>query len=145
MRLVLDRAASAGEAVALFRRTAVDFTGGPPLHYMVADASGASAVVEYVGGQVRVLGRGARPWQAMTNFVLTGARGADDRYRTAKAGLERSRGRLTPASTLALLRDVRQPITRWSVAYDLRARVAHVVMGQKYGGRALDVRSVLTA
>ena len=137
MRLVLDRAASAGEAVALFRRTAVDFTGGPPLHYMVADASGASAVVEYVGGQVRVLGRGARPWQAMTNFVLTGARGADDRYRTAKAGLERSRGRLTPASTLALLRDVRQPITRWSVAYDLRARVAHVVMGQKYGGRAL--------
>ena len=37
----------------------------------------------------------------------------------------------------ALLRDVRQPHTRWSVAYDLRARVAHVVMGQKYGGRAL--------
>ena len=48
IRLVLDRAASLAEAVAIFRRTAVDFTGGPPLHYLVADATGASAVIEYV-------------------------------------------------------------------------------------------------
>jgi hypothetical protein len=27
---------------------------------------------------------------------------------------------------------VRQPITRWSVAYDLRARRLKVVMGQRY-------------
>jgi hypothetical protein len=137
MRLVLDRAASLGEAVAIFRRTAVDFSDGPPLHYMVADASGASAVVEYVDGRVRVIGRGARPWQAMTNFVLTGARGADHRYRTAAKALTAASGRLTPASTIALLRRVRQPITRWSAAYDLRARKLHVVMGQKYGGRVL--------
>jgi len=44
---------------------------------------------------------------------------------------------LLAASTLALLKCVRQPITRWSAAYDLRARTLHVVMGQKYGGRAL--------
>ena len=55
MRLVLDRAANVAEAVAIFRRTAVDFTGGPPLHYMVADATGASAVIEYVDGRVHVL------------------------------------------------------------------------------------------
>ena len=83
MRLVLDRAASVGEAVAIFRRTAVDFSDGPPLHYMVADASGESAVVEYVDGRVQVISRGARPWQAMTNFVLTGAHGVDHRYRAA--------------------------------------------------------------
>ena len=141
MRLVLDHAASVAEAVAIFRRTAVDFSGGPPLHYLVADPGGESAIVEYVDGRARVLPRGARPWQAMTNFVLTGAHGADERYRTATAALARSGGRLTTASTLALLRDVRQPITRWSVAYDLRARVAHVVMGQKYGGRAPRSRS----
>ena len=35
MRLVLDRGANVGEAVAIFRRTPVDFSDGPPLHYMV--------------------------------------------------------------------------------------------------------------
>ena len=50
MRLVLDEAATVEEAVAIFRRTAIDFCGGPPLHYLVADATGASAVVEYVDG-----------------------------------------------------------------------------------------------
>jgi choloylglycine hydrolase len=137
MGLVLDRAASVGAAFELFRAAAPDFSGGPPLHYLVADASGASAVVEYVRGRVRVIERGARPWQAMTNFVLTGARGADHRYRTAARALGAARGRLTPASAIALLQRVRQPITRWSAAYDLRARTLHIVMGQKYGGRTL--------
>ena len=72
MRLVLDRAATVAEAVAIFRRTAIDFSGGPPLHYLVADASGDSAVIEYVDGRVEVIPRGERPFQAMTNFVLTG-------------------------------------------------------------------------
>jgi hypothetical protein len=136
MRLVLDEAATVREAVAIFRRTAVDFSGGPPLHYMVADASGDSAVVEYVDGRAVVHPRGARPFQAMTNFVL--ANGAPDgRYRTAMAALRRSGGRLEPATTLDLLERTAQPHTRWSVAYDLRARTAHVVMGQKYGGRVL--------
>ena len=118
---------------------AVDFSGGPPLHYLVADASGDSAVVEYVDGRVEVIPRGERPFQAMTNFVLTDG-APDDRYRTAMAALRRSGGRLTPASTLALLARTAQPHTRWSVAYDLRARTAYVVMGQKYGGRVLRFR-----
>jgi hypothetical protein len=117
--------------VRIFRRTSVRFDG-PPLHYLVADASGASAVVEYVHGRVRVLPRGRRPYQAMTNFVLSTSRAHDRRYRTAMTALRAVRGRLTPASTFALLRRVRQPITRWSVAYDLRARTLEVVMGQHY-------------
>jgi hypothetical protein len=76
----------------------------------------------------------------MTNFVLTGARSTDDRYRAAAAALQRSGGRLTTASTLDLVRRVKQPITRWSAAYDLRARTVSIVMGQKYGGRALTLR-----
>ena len=38
MRQVLDRAASVDEAIAIFRRAPIDFEGGPPLHYLVADA-----------------------------------------------------------------------------------------------------------
>lgn len=75
----------------------------------------------------------------MTNLILTGARSADRRYRTARAALERSGGRLTATSTLDLLRRVRQPITRRSAAYDLRSRTVHVVMGQRYGGRMLTL------
>jgi Linear amide C-N hydrolases, choloylglycine hydrolase family len=122
MRLVLDRAADVNEAIKIFRTTAVDFTGGPPLHYMVADATGASAVIEYVKGRVHVIRRA----QVMTNFVLTGDAPADDRYRTATAGLGST-------DALALLERVKQPHTRWSVAYDLRARTVRVVMGQRYG------------
>jgi predicted choloylglycine hydrolase len=101
MRLVLDHAATVAEAAAIFRRTPNDFGDGPPLHYLVADATGASAVVEYVRGTVHVIPRDARPCQAMTNFVLTGAKGADHRYRTATAALRRSGGRRTIDSTLA--------------------------------------------
>jgi hypothetical protein len=127
MRLVLDHAANVAEAVAIFRRTSVDFSGGPPLHYMVADAGGASAVVEYVAGRVRVL-PGER---VMTNFALSSHAHPDRRYETAAAGLRR--GRLTPGGALDLLRRVAQPITRWSAAYDLRAGTLRVAMGRQYG------------
>jgi hypothetical protein len=59
-------------------------------------------------------------------LVLTGDAADDDRYRTAMGTLRRSGGSLNSASTLDLLARVAQPHTRWSVAYDLRARTAHV-------------------
>ena len=127
MRLVLDRAASVDEAVAIFRRTAVDFTGGPPLHYMVADATGASAVIEYVARRACTCCAAQR---VMTNFVLTGDAPADDRYRTATAGLAAHDAGVGARGCCSR---VKQPHTRWSVAYDLRARKVHVVMGQRYG------------
>jgi hypothetical protein len=136
MRMALDRAANVPQAIRIFRGTEVEFQGGPPLHYLLADASGRSAVIEYVDGGFRVVPRGRRPYQAMTNFVLSTStrheRAHDRRYHTAMTALQAAHGRLTPASTLQLLRQVRQPITRWSVAYDLRNRTLRVVMGQHY-------------
>jgi len=131
MRLALDKAADVAQAVRIFRATAVDFSGGPAIHYLVADPSGASAVIEYVGGRVRVV-RNAR---AMTNFVLSTSsadqRAHDRRYHLAISGL--GNGDLSSSATLALLRKVRQPITRWSAAYDMRHRTLDLVMGQRYG------------
>jgi hypothetical protein len=138
MRRVLDRAASVDEAIAIFRRASIDFSGGPPLHYLVADASGAGAVIEYVEGRVHVITRGPEPFLAMTNFVLTGHRGGGDhRYRTAVDTLDATHGTMTPESTLDLLKATKQPITRWSAAYDLKARRVTIAMGQRYGGRRL--------
>jgi hypothetical protein len=137
MRQVLDGAASVQEAIAIFTAASIDFDGGPPLHYLVADATGAGAVIEYVDGQVHVIERERQPYIAMTNFVLTGDEPSDDRYRTAVGTLKAKRGVMTPRSTIDLLRATKQAHTRWSAAYDLKARKVHIAMGQKYGGRLL--------
>jgi predicted choloylglycine hydrolase len=133
MRLALDQAANVDEAIAIFRGTGIDFTGDPPLHYLIADPSGASAVVEYIDGKVHVI----RDGRVITNFVLTGStpdeRAHDRRYHTAATALAKADDNLSSPDTLDLLKRVRQKITRWSVAYDMRHRTLEVVMGQRYG------------
>ncbi len=122
-RLVLDRAATVDEALALFGRHNLDFSGGPALHYLIADASGASAVVEFVDGRMRVE-RGHAAWRALTNVPVVGVpeqrRRADHRYGRIAAALDRAGGTVDPAAAARLLAEVRQPHTRWSVVYDLR-------------------------
>jgi Acyl-coenzyme A:6-aminopenicillanic acid acyl-transferase len=136
MRLVLERARTVQQAVAVLDSYDLDFTGGPPLHYFVADATGASAIVEFVGGRFTVIPRGGRPWQVMVNFQQAtsteASRMADRRWRTATIRLAAARGRLDPRQVLGLLADVRQGHTQWSVAYDLKGRHAYVVVDQDY-------------
>ena len=136
MRLVLERARTVRQAVAVLGGYDLDFDGGPPLHYFVADATGDSAIVEFVGGRLTVIPRGPRVWQVMVNFQQASStpasRQADRRWRTASARLAAARGRLGAGQVLDLLRDVRQGHTQWSVAYDLRGRRASVVVGQDY-------------
>ncbi|MGN9840365.1 linear amide C-N hydrolase [Nonomuraea sp. H19] len=123
IRLLLDRAATVPEAIALMRRYDVDFTGGPQLHYLIADRAGRSAVVEYAGGRLNVIDD-----RVLTNISMTGAdraaRLSDPRYRKLAEG-----GR---ADALELLRRVAQPHTRWSVVYDLDTGAARLVTGQRW-------------
>lgn len=72
LRLILDHAATVAQAVELLGGYDIDFSGGPALHYLFADATGASAVVEFVDGRTEV-SRGGPPWQALTNFRLAGS------------------------------------------------------------------------
>jgi hypothetical protein len=135
MRLLLDQARTVPEAVAILQRYNIDFTGGPPLHYFVADAAGDSAVIEFVDGTTRVLPR-EKSWQLMVNFQLADAtaeeRAADWRYRTGSSRLEAAHGRLDWQESLALLRDLRQGHTQWSAVYEPRTGAVHVTTGQRY-------------
>jgi hypothetical protein len=70
IRLLLDYAANLDEALVLMEKYNLDFSGGPPLHYLIADSSGASAVVEYIGGTLRIF-RSDQPWQVSTNFLFS--------------------------------------------------------------------------
>lgn len=54
IRLLLDRAADVDEAVALLRQYDMNSSIGSAHHLSLADASGKSVVVEYVGGEMLV-------------------------------------------------------------------------------------------
>jgi hypothetical protein len=125
IRLMLDRAATVDEAVALMRRYDVEFTDGPQVHYLIADRSGRSVVVEYGGGRLHVLDD-----RILTNITMAGAdrrtRMADARYRRLAEGIG------TETEALDLLRQVAQPHTRWSIVYDMKAGTARLVTGQRW-------------
>ncbi|GAB3146406.1 hypothetical protein GCM10027290_28130 [Micromonospora sonneratiae] len=135
LRLVLDEAATVDEALAVFGRYNLDFDDGPPLHYLIADATGASAVVEFVDGRMRVL-PGERSWQVLTNIRLADVdeaqRNRDRRYETASTALGRAGGRVDSRAAMDILRAVAQSHTRWSVTYELRTGEVRVVTGQRW-------------
>ncbi len=136
IRLVLDHARNVPEAVALLKNYNVDFTGGPPIHYLMADAAGNSVVVEYLNGSPTVI-HNTLPWQVATNFTLstTSLETAESicwRYKTAHESLRQVEGSLTPAESLSLLKNVSQDITSWSIVYNLTSGKVHLSLGRDF-------------
>ncbi len=135
IRLILDHAASLGEAVALIGRFNVQVED-PPIHYLIADSSGHSAVIEFVSGKMIVLPN-SEPWQVSTNFILHGS-GAPLaapcwRYNRAYGALKKLRGAAPVPQLLGILETVAQNNTIWSVLYDLAAGDVHLVPGKRFG------------
>lgn len=130
IRLMLDKAATVPEAIELMRRYDLDFTGGPQLHYLIADRAGRSAVVEYAEGRMNVIDD-----RYLTNITMTGAdraaRMADRRYRLLAEG--------GGTEAMKLLRRVAQPHTQWSIVYDLENLTARIVTAQRWN-RVRDLR-----
>jgi predicted choloylglycine hydrolase len=141
IRLLLDKAANVEEALALLEKYNVDFSGGPVIHYLIADISGHSAVVEYGDAQKAQPARFAfpndQPWQVATNFVFApqppaGADSSCWRYNLAYQTLAATEGKLTQPEAMALLRNVSQPNTLWSVTYNLRSGQVEVSLRRHY-------------
>jgi len=136
IRLMLDYAASVEQAIELLGQYNIDFEGGPPVHYLVADASGTSAVIEYIDGEM-VFQYNDQTWQIATNFVVHDVRpkGADApcwRYSHLYEELAHVNGRLTISQAMTLLSDVSQPNTMWSVVYNMVSGDISVVMDRQY-------------
>ncbi len=72
IRKILDQAGDVDEAVAILQSYNIDMGGGPPLHYLIADPSGRSVLVEFYQGQL-VLIPNERPWHMATNFLRASA------------------------------------------------------------------------
>ena len=68
IRLVLDKAASVEEAVELLKNYNIYFSGDVTCHFLIADATGKSVLVEYYDGELQVV-ESDTDYQIATNFI----------------------------------------------------------------------------
>jgi hypothetical protein len=132
IRAMLDHARTVDEALAIFDSYNVTWEGGPPLHYLMADATGRTVLVEFYQGERVILPLG-EDWGAATNFLRAAhpdPKGQCWRYDRLAARL--SAGQITTDEALALLSDVAQPGTQWSIIYGLANGEVQVAMHQQY-------------
>jgi predicted choloylglycine hydrolase len=122
-RLVLENSANVEEAIDMLQSIPIAFINPSPdeviSHILLADRSGASAVVEFLPQGI-VVSHADTPYQVMTNSNWAGT--ADQpgcpRYRTAVAELEKARGKLDTEGLVSVMASIRSS-TQWTVVYDL--------------------------
>jgi len=123
MRLMLDQAKTADEAVALVHQFNVHFVD-TQVHLMVADASGDFRVIEFVDGEVCVT-KSKQPWLVSTNHILCNKSEAErdaacDRYRTGSDLAQSLAGSIGLSDAVRTVRSMSVPgFTMWTSAYDL--------------------------
>jgi hypothetical protein len=134
IRLVLDYASSTQHAITLIQQYNIRMEE-PPVHYLIADSSGHSVIIEFVNGKMEVI-QNTEPWQVTTNFVITGLNNPHNapcwRYITAYEKLYDKRGVLSISEAKNLLQDVSVLSTRWSSIYNLMEGTLHIAMGRNY-------------
>lgn len=139
IRKMLDHARDVDEAVAVLESYNITWDGGPALHYLIADASGHSTLIEFFGGDMVVIaGPTGSRWHAATNHLRAplednGAPSGCRRYDAIRRRLTEAEGRFGASDAFDLLADVAQDNTQWSVVYDLSARRLAAAMGRDYG------------
>ena len=129
IRLVLDKAATVAEAVDLLRQYNIYFSDDTSCHYLIADASGKSVLVEFYAGKLQIV-TAAEKYQVASNFIaynnLNIGEGYDefDRYNAVKAAIEENGGTLTKDQAVTMLAQVGVydegvDKLQWTVVYDL--------------------------
>lgn len=139
IRLMLDYAKDVDEAVALVGQYNIDFGGGPPLHYLIADQAGDSIVIEFIDGEM-VLLEAEDPWQVSTNFLISieKPQGSDSscwRYNLVFEELHTVAGNARSEDSMRILEAVAQSgsyPTIWSIVYNRTSGEISVVVGRQY-------------
>ena len=134
IRKVLDQAASIEDALKIFRSFNIDMYGNY-LHYLIAEKSGRSVLVEFSEGEMVVIPN-EEDWQVATNFLLsetwTDPGIHCGRYDAIRDTMIESNGRINASQAIRLLENVSQPSTQWSAVYRLSAGEIWLVMGREY-------------
>jgi hypothetical protein len=136
IREMLDHARTVEDAVAILQSYNITFGGGPPLHYLVAEPSGQSALVEFHQGELIII-HNTEPWQLATNFLVASVQDSSPekscwRYDLMSEALAGKAGRLGQGAALDLLSSVSQPNTQWSIVYGMSSGEITVAMGRGF-------------
>ena len=128
IRLILDRASTAKQAVELLRSYDLHASFGYVVHYAIADASGYSVAVEYIGNKMYVT-----ETPALTNFYVTpgskygvGSQKSVTRYENMMAQYEKNK-KMRPAELRDVMADASQNnvndySTEWTAIFNTRAK-----------------------
>ncbi len=131
IRLVLDKAATVDEAVELLKQYNIYFSADVNCHYLIADATGKSVIVEYWDGQLQTV-MPTEDYQVASNFVAYNGLNIGegftefDRYDAVVQAIEQNDGKLSEKQAADLLaqigvRDGDKDKLQWSVVYNLKA------------------------
>lgn len=147
IRLMLDKAATVDEAISLLEQYDMHSSAGSCYHFQMADASGNSAVVEYVDNEFVVL-KADKDYQMATNFLLSDKKfnfgSGQDRYEILETSLDSCGGLIKDeAAGMALLEAAskdwhrsetsgRDNATQWSIIFNCTDLTAKVVAGRQY-------------
>ena len=132
IRLVLDKAANVDEAVNLLRQYNIYFSGDVECHFLIADASGKSVLVEYFDGGLQTV-KADTDYQIASNFIAY--RGVNigegfhefERYDTVETLLKQNHNVVTIQECEDLLNEIGivykgTDKLQWSVVYNLNNR-----------------------
>lgn len=129
IRLVLDNAATVEEAVALLRNYNIYFSGDVECHYLIADTSGHSVIVEFYDDELQVV-KAETDYQIASNFIAYNGLNIGEgftefeRYDAVEKELLDNNGILSENDAISLLakvgvQDRESDKLQWSVVYNL--------------------------
>ena len=140
IRLMLDKAATVDEAIALVEKYNVYFSINVYCHYFIADQQGRSVILEFYDGKIHVIEEDvASNFYACNGVILEEEHETPDpnqRYRMAKETLAKQNNLLSMEEAGELLCDLGiyykgDNILQWSVIYNLTSLSGMVFTGRK--------------
>jgi len=136
MRLILDYAKNVDEAIEILKQYNIHFVA-ETCHFMIADASGKSVVVEFIDGEAKIT-PAKETWQVCTNDRIYGANEKDcdencERYRTASDALAKASAAAGVDDVMHVMESVsKEDWTMWSSVYDLSSRNFRIAYRRHY-------------
>lgn len=134
VRLVLDYAKNTEHAISLIQQYNISMNE-VPLHFLIADRTGKSALVEFVNNKMQVM-YNQEAFQVSTNFIvfntLNNVMGKCWRYDKSHQTLLEKSGQISSAEAKDILQSVSQGNTIWSAIYNMKSGDIQIVPGRKY-------------
>lgn len=142
IRLALDQAQTIDETLQIWNTYNLQYEPGPECHFMIADASGRSAIVEWIDGNMTPI-YNLTTWQVLTNFRMYNATEFEKslcwRYELAQDTISQANGTLSHIELMQLLESIAQASTKWSNVYDLSQGSISIILDQAYHEPAYEL------